>query len=316
MLEVLLAVTLVAVIVTIFYGAFSGTLDTVEAIESQEETLRRGNFAMKSLIRNLSSAFLAYRAHRVDLDFIGETNTSEIGEGDRLIFFSTYPMRGSQSIQTSLKMVVYDVELTDKPTLADQLLTRADRFGSLGPELLVLRCFEIPQIGQAELDPQGQLGSEIPQFGTAVPQDQLGFGTDTLAARDFGQTIDLASLDPEELVQDGGTVWRIPIAGFNVEYSDGEGWLPEWRAIENGGLPRAVRVQIAISDEKTLKRWALEGEEFEPAIIETIVTLPLGMSNLEETEEEEELSEEESEQQQLSADRGGGGGQTIDPDEE
>jgi len=312
LLEVLLAVSLVAMIMTIIYGAFSSALDTVDAIERQEETLRRGNFAMKSLIQNLSSAFIAYSSNRIDLDFIGESQELPMGEGDRMVFFSTSPMRGFKSIPTSVKMVVYDVEQTDRPTLADQLLTQVERFQQDRVELLVLRCFEIPQIGQKESDPQDQFG-----FGSSQGQLTPGFGP--LSGRDFGQGIDLASLDPEELVKEGGTSWRIPIAGFSVQYFDGQGWIEQWSAMENGGLPRAVRLQLALAEEETLRRAALEGDEFEPSIIETIVTLPLGMSNTEEPEDEE--LEEETEQPTEEASIGAGGGDWVtirmtEPEEE
>lgn len=80
------------------------------------------------------------------------------------------------------------------------------------------------------------------------------------------------------------------VAGLDLEYFDGESWLPSWDSRDDNSLPRAARITLVFVTEE--EGGEGEGEEaIRYTTFGTEVAIPLGGSWEEEEEEEGEAAE-------------------------
>ncbi|NIA15839.1 MAG: prepilin-type N-terminal cleavage/methylation domain-containing protein [Nitrospiraceae bacterium] len=211
LLEVLIAISILAMIVAVVYVTLVATVNATEEARLVAEELRLRQFLARSFTNNLSTVFTDPGLEDKRYVFLGATESGSGGEMDTLEFTSSSPMVGVSSPPGALKRVRYGAA-TDEPAEGDMLPGRddelADAFAS-GPHLEA---------------------SETPINESAPPQS--GSATDT----DFLPEFDLDGEDAQS--------WSVPISSFDLAYFDGEEWVEEWDSRELGRLPWCVRIRI------------------------------------------------------------------------
>ena len=213
LLEVLIAITILAMIVGIVYVTLATTVSATEQARLVAEELRLRQFLARSFVNSLSTVFTDPGIHDERYIFLGATEKGSAGTGemDTLEFASSAPMVGVPSPPGAIKRVRYGAAIDD-PDEDDMLPgldeEQADAFAR-GPHLEA---------------------SETPINESAPPQG--GSITDT----DF--------LPEFDLDDEGAQSWSVPVSSFDLAYFDGEEWLEEWDSGELGRLPWCVRIRI------------------------------------------------------------------------
>lgn len=101
LVEVVIAITILAIITTMIYGTFSAVTDSALAARAGSEELRYRLFLMRHLSENISAAFSDCCANSDEYTFIGEV--------DSMTFLTTAPVMGGVSLPGDLKQVTYEV---------------------------------------------------------------------------------------------------------------------------------------------------------------------------------------------------------------
>lgn len=120
LLEVMIAAAILAVIMAVVYGSFSGSLKTMEVAEQSGEAYRKARIILSRIVQEISCAYLPSGQDLSDINyaFIGEDKEEDGLPRDTLHFISTsFPFKGKSR---GLKEVGYYITLdpqTDEPTL-------------------------------------------------------------------------------------------------------------------------------------------------------------------------------------------------------
>jgi len=290
LLEVLVAISVLAVITAIVYASLSSVVTATEIARVSADEMRMRQFLTRSFQTNFPTAYTDALCEDERYVLIGISEDGPRGAMDTIEFASSAPVIGGSSPPGAVKRVFYGA-VPNEPGADGNLFDEE----------------EAPQIGSMRLE-SSEMAMIEPAFAEEYGADlfgdgggsQAGFGERSFSngrgARDsgrFGRTgrTGESSRMPFFTNSDSETSpgWSVPVDYFDVSYFDGYEWVEDWDSIEYQGLPWAVRIRInyARTDEEhdaDRRAGIRDDEDFD---YENIITLPLGAGLI---PEEEKLS--------------------------
>lgn len=112
LLELLIAILILAVIVGIVYGSFSSVTTTMDMARAAAERLRFRQIVWRNFSGNLQGVYVDSACLQAEYQFLGENGDGAFGPADKLRFASSLPMPGARSLPGVSKVVTY--ELVDR----------------------------------------------------------------------------------------------------------------------------------------------------------------------------------------------------------
>lgn len=246
--ELLLAITLVAIIGTIIYTGFATVVDSVEIARAAAEELRLRQFLKGSFSANFTGAYNFTNTHisdeglgseMADWSLIGQSDNGPEGPTDSVNFVSNAPIMGGLALPGQLKVVNYEV-VRSVSALEDQL-----DFGD-------------------EAEAKGKSSQMLEVIETPWPQPMI---------LEAGRERSPDEVDPGE----EGLCWTVPIQSLDITYFDGEEWLDEWDVAQR--LPWCVHIRINFPRTRE-ERQAEEADQIdarEDADLEMVIPIPMGL---------------------------------------
>lgn len=210
LLELLVAMFVLVVLMTMVFLAFSSVTDTTVLARDEGERMRIQQYLWRSLSTNLSSIYADPGIVEPDYGLEGVTEDGPSGPADSLRFCTALPMSGARSLPGVLRVVTYEAlpesELGEGTAIAGR--TTIDAGEATGVDRLMLVIREEPLV---------------------------------LAATDFTGEAQVEDQDSQSVQEQS-----IPIRSFNVEFYDGESeeWVEEWDSVAEARMPWAIRVSI------------------------------------------------------------------------
>ena len=250
LIEILIAISLLAVIVTIVYESFAAVTDATEAARLSAEELRLRQFLGRSFTNNFSTVYVDPGFANEQFQFIGVSETGSSGAMGSVEFCSSAPLMGGTAPPGFFKRVRYGAA---SPTESGTSLEAFDSSSMDGLAESTL-TFE---------------ATESLLAMSAPTEDMTGGNGNKNAAEQaaaFGGGVTEA-MSP---------AWTAPIDGLDLSYFDGEEWVDEWDSMALGRLPWCVRIRVNFarlkSEEDTGFRQTLE----EDPDFEMFIPIPLG----------------------------------------
>lgn len=216
LLEVLIAMAILAIVCAIVYGSFYAvTESTIEARAASERAKTR-QFVLRNLRGNLeqiAQGWLPGAADRitagadeevaaVTFGFTGKDERGSAGPADSVEFVSLSPMPGALVLPGTVKRVKYEVTEDDGGR----------------PESIV-----------GAYDPENP-----PAAFLQVTEVPITLSEDPSDSNLFAVTED----------DEGAVRWLLPIRSMDIRYFDGKDWKDDWDGDEEGRLPWALDVRI------------------------------------------------------------------------
>jgi len=238
LLELLVAIAILAIITAIVYGAFSSVVEGVENARQTASEMRVREFLTYNLERDFAGAYIHpyLQPPVVPYTFEGQNDDSPDGPDDSIEFYTTAPVLGGRAMPGEIKQVVISVidNSKDKNNLdlnaPDE--NNPDNQDNQGDKpKRMLQVVETP-MSSASIDNLGGL-------------DQSGL-TNSSSMFDQNKQSNLNNLSN----QDAQTAmveapsWTIPVQSFDVEYYDGKQWVQEWSFADRLRLPWCVHIKI------------------------------------------------------------------------
>lgn len=250
LIEVLLAIAILVVVVSMVYTSFSSVTTTMGVSRVNSEELRLRQFLEQSFQRNFASVYIDQRLGLPGYQFIGLDEDSPNGPVDSLRFASSASMMGGLALPGDLKEVRYEV-LGAEGRIGDFSL-RDDGDENAGTQL---RATETPLAVANLLAPPGEVNDSEPDSDL-----DLGFEAPT---------------------------WTVPIRTFDVRYFDGVDWVDEWDSELVGRLPWSVHVKINFArTEEQIERERDDRIDIEEdPDFEMMISLPAGMGRMQDGRE-------------------------------
>ncbi|HNR29264.1 MAG TPA: prepilin-type N-terminal cleavage/methylation domain-containing protein [Candidatus Hydrogenedentes bacterium] len=220
LLELMVAISILTVIVTIIYISFSSVTRASEVARDVAENLRLHQFLLRhfnQVIPTLhADAAVSIEAYQV----LGEDASGPMGPADKLRFCSSTPLMGGKSLPGVFKVVTFEV---------------MDESAEEGGGLTGIETEEPDQWND-----RGALALEYRESPLTV--DMNAEGDQMLGGFDATEQ-EYAS-------------WRVPVSSFDVTYFDGEEWITEWNSLDKGLIPWAITIRINFS--KSEADWAAD----------------------------------------------------------
>ncbi len=257
-LELLVAMALLAIVVSIVYMTFSTVIQSTEDARAASFEIRTRQFLARSFTANLTQATegwlpgAAYRGAELaapegseDVPAIGSGKTRYWldGTSDSLTFVSTAPLAGATGLPGYTKLVTYEVIYEGTEEEGHDLLTD---FG---------------------LEPEASL--EVRETPLALSGSGLGvnLGLGDFTREDVTESAEMIGME--------SVGWDIPIESLEFQYFDGENWLDSWDSSESGRLPWAVdiRINFPVSPEE---EFATGFESEKEPDVHFVFTIPAG----------------------------------------
>ncbi|HEO70412.1 MAG TPA: prepilin-type N-terminal cleavage/methylation domain-containing protein, partial [Candidatus Hydrogenedentes bacterium] len=110
LLELLVAVSILAVISGIVYMSLAGVTEATEAARADMEKLRLERFLHRHLVNLFGSVYVDAPCMRPDYVFLGTDGSGSDGPSDMVEFCSSAPLSGGLSLPGMLKRVIIEVE--------------------------------------------------------------------------------------------------------------------------------------------------------------------------------------------------------------
>ncbi len=278
LIEVLLAIAILVVVVSIIYTTFSSVTTTIGVSRVNSEELRLRQFLERSFQNNFASVYIDQGLGLPGYQFIGLNEDSPDGPVDSLRFASSAAMMGGMALPGDLKEVRYEV-LGVEGRIGDFDL-RDDENEDAGPQL---RATETP----LTLANMMALSGEVDDPDRDTDSD-LGYDAPT---------------------------WTVPIRNFDVEYYDGAEWVDEWDSEVVGRLPWSVHVKVNFArTEEQIEREEDEHIDIEEdPDFEMVIPLPAGIGRLQDAREIASMeAQRDMQSRQLAGQQGGIQGGVVD----
>jgi len=209
MLEVLVSVTILAMIATIIYVSFASVVDTAEIARSTAARLRYQTYIHQSFRENMASIYCDPACMQIPYSLLGEDEGGPGGDADTLEFCTSLPMPGAMALPGVLRRVRYSI--VDEAEASDE-------GGVAG----------VVEIDRNEDTDAGRVLLEIAEMPLILEDD------------DGEQEIDESASEEE------GRVRYVPIQSMNIKYYDfeEEDWIDEWDSLDLRRMPWAIEVSI------------------------------------------------------------------------
>ena len=258
-LEILVAITLLAVIVSMVYVTFSTVIQSTEDTRAASFELRTRQYLTRSFMINLTQASegwspgAAFRAAGLSAE-AGAEGEPGIGRGNMrywmdgtstsLTFVSKAPISGSTGLPGFAKLVTYELGSEQGEEEAKDILTD---FG------------------------------EEPQATLEVTETPLALSGST-----FGSPLGMLDFTREEVAETAELIgmkssgWSIPVESILFQYFDGENWVDSWDSLAYGRLPWAVDVRINFPGPPEEGAFTTELDPDEDPDFRLVFTVPAG----------------------------------------
>lgn len=210
MLEVLVAVTILAMICAIVYTSFVSVADTAEVARQSSADLRFQQYIYNSFSDNMSSIYTDPPCLQQTYALIGEDESGPFGAADSITFCTSLPLPGSMALPGVLRKVRY--ELVPE---TEYVAGRMDRL----------------TIDSAIQAPGGRMMLQVTETPLAPQEEDEELSVD------------------DELTADQARVRQIPVHSMDIYYYDGyeEDWVEDWDSLELKRMPWAIEVRINLA---------------------------------------------------------------------
>lgn len=252
-MELLIAMVIVAIISGIVYSTFTSVLASTETTNIAAEQLYTQSFLTRHIQSNFAQAHAGWQPGAVYRPVSDPQNTitqvmpesifffqgKDNGQEDSITFTTSAPISGMTGLPGFFKQVTY--EIIDGSEIEMPASSPYYGFTASGP---VLRVREVPLMsygdsfgGQVMSDYANKLLQNAEELGVATP------------------------------------TWTFPVGGMNIRYFDGEEWVEEWDMALEERLPWALDFTF---------EWRPWGEEVSTASDDAenqfrmVVTIPAG----------------------------------------
>lgn len=206
LLELMVAISILAVIVTIIYTSFDTIVRASEVARAVAEKTRLRQFLLKSLDAVIPAVHADAPLLIQSYQFLGEDEAGPAGPGDRLQFCAAAPLLGGRALPGAAKLIT--LELVDQNALEGGAVTGV----------------------QTEIT-----WSDTPDIALQYTEEPL-----TVEMNLGGEDM----ISEEKMEQEDYASWSVPVATFDVAYFDGEEWRDSWDSMNEGLLPWALRIRI------------------------------------------------------------------------
>lgn len=214
LIEILVSVTILAIIVAAVYASFASVSDASAAARLSAEEMRMREFLTRSFSTNLGSVYTDPALLAEECVFRITNEKGSQGEKDTLEFCSSAPMLGKVSPPGSLKRVTYSVGDADQSDLFSR-----------------------------EEQPENQENFENAEKLTA--SEQIVNGISVQSSGDlFGDSASDESISDFLDSESESSNWSVPASAFDVAAYDGAEWMEEWDSVAMGRLPWCVRIRV------------------------------------------------------------------------
>ncbi len=208
LIEVVIALTILAVIATIVYESFSAAARGIEAARTSSKELRLRKFLLQSLHDNFTCAYAGADFTNALYAFRGVNGGSGDSAMDTVEFCSSAPLAGGQGLPGDYKRVTIEIldsseESEDSTGIDAQVATPNDA------EYSILNFSETPllagglQASASEGTVSATGGNEASLFG-----------------------------------------WHAKVRSFDITYFDGTQWVDDWDSQTQRALPWCVQISI------------------------------------------------------------------------
>jgi len=254
LIEILIAISLLAVIAAIVYESFAAVTDATDAARLSAEELRLRQFLARSFASSFSTVYVDPGFTNEQFQFIGVSETGSSGATDSVEFCSSAPLMGGTAPPGFFKRVHYSAV---SPSDSSMNLEAFDS-GSMNGLAESTLTFE---------------ASESLLAMSAPMQDMTGSNGNKNAAEQaaaFGAGVSEA-MSP---------AWTAPIDGLDLSYFDGEQWVEDWDSMAMGRLPWGVRIRINFARLKSEEDAGFRKTLAEDPDFEMFIPIPLGVGVL------------------------------------
>ncbi|MBI1320889.1 MAG: prepilin-type N-terminal cleavage/methylation domain-containing protein [Candidatus Hydrogenedens sp.] len=246
LLEVLVAVTILAMICTIVFASFSGVVNTAEVARDAAADSRFQTYIHNSFRENMASIYSDPSCMQIPYSLLGEDETGPGGPADSLEFCTSLPMPGATALPGVLRRVRYEVvQEADTEGMAAGVIDIDRATGVGGDARLMLQITESPLI--------------------------LEGGDDEI------------ELD-ESAMEENARVRHVPVQSMNIRYYDveEEDWVDAWDSIELSRMPWAIEISInlARSQEELQNLYGLGVDLNEDPDLRMTFPVPVGAGTL------------------------------------
>lgn len=277
LLEVLIAISILVVIVSVIYASFASVTNSMMTARVKTEEMRLRQFLERSFRTNLTAVYVDRAFQDQVYQFIGVDEEGSEGPRDSLRFVSVNSLIGGMALPGDFKEVRYDV------------------IGGLDSSLDLNIGYDEPE--------------DNPAFDPAQRKLQA---TETPLMASNAQEIDPVTgyIDPNAGLGRGERTfyeapsWSVPIRTLDITYFDGVEWVDEWDSQLLGKLPWCVRIAVnfARTDDELLAEREQGLTVYDNPDLEIVVPLPVGIGRTQDGRSQEQIEEQldqaEEEQQQ------------------
>ena len=248
LIEVLFAITLVAVVAAIVYESFAAVTDATGEARLSAEEMRIREFLTKSFSNSFSTVCVDPAYYNEQYYFVGIGGSGGGSSMASVEFSSSAPLMGGMAPPGFCKRVHYGVASPG----SSMTLGKGD-------------TAEVEGLARSTLTFEA---TETLVSMTAVRPDESGFSKSMKAdeaAAAFG-------LDAES------PAWTAPVAALDFSYFDGEKWVEEWDSSEMLRMPWCVRIRLNFArTEQEADNGNNSASVTEDPDFEMYIPIPIGM---------------------------------------
>lgn len=210
MLEVLVAVMILAMICAIVYMSFASVTTTADAARQASADLRFQTYIYNSFSENMAAVYTDPPCLQQAYALLGEDESGPFGPADSITFCTSLPMPGANALPGVLRKVRYELVPENEEAVGRMDTMTIDTAIQAPGGRMMLQVSEAPLIPQAEEE-------------------------------------DLMSSD--DLSEDQARVRQIPVHSLDIRYYDGfdEEWKDDWDSVELKRMPWAIEVRINLA---------------------------------------------------------------------
>ena len=245
LVEVLFAMTLVAVVTAIVYESFAAVTDATSEARAAEEELRIREFLSKNFYNAFSSVTVDQPYFDENYYFIAK-GSSGGGSSESVDFASSAPLTGGIAPPGFCKRVHFGIASPG----SSMTLGKGDGSPGLSSSTLTFEATET-------LIPMTAAHPEESSFSQSIKKDKV--------AAAFG-------------LEEASPQWTAPIAALDLSYYDGEKWVEEWDSSQELRMPWCVRIRLNFARTEQEAENSGDGSSIgEDPDFEMYIPIPIGM---------------------------------------
>lgn len=245
MLELLVAVTILAMVCAIVFASFISVTDTAALAREAGAELRFQQYIYGSFSQNMSSIYTDQSCLQPNYALIGEDEGGPFGPADSITFCTSLPMPGAMALPGILRKVSY--ELVPESETAEGLM-------------------DVLTIDTALQAPTGRMLLQVSEMPLVPQEDEENISLD------------------DALSSDQTRIRQIPVHSMDIKYYDGydEDWVDDWDSVADKRMPWAIeiRINLARSEEQLQAVYAQGIDLNESPDLLMVFPVPVGAGTL------------------------------------